>query len=81
MFYLVIKDQSNLHDEDLMLHFFNDPLVNLLHSLVKGEFSRFINATIGSNGKVELSFFEFIFPPKEVECKLQLCIHFLEWLH
>ena len=58
------------HPEDLMLHVFHNPFVTLLQSLMKGEFSKFMNATIVSSGKVKFPFSEFISMPKEVECKL-----------
>ena len=55
------------HLEELMLHVYHDPLVNIWQSSVKEEFTRFINRAIESNGKVKLPCFKFIFLPREVE--------------
>lgn len=53
------------HPEDLMLHNFHDPLVSSLQSLVKRDFSRFINATIGSSEKLSCHFFNLFFRLKK----------------
>lgn len=60
------------HPEDLMLYAFHDPLVSLLQSSIQEEFTQFVNACIGSSGKVELPLSFFFCLLEESVTKIQL---------